>query len=70
MQLVTMQFTQASKGALKVVEILQTLAEGVQHFLAMGLHLIIAHHSSGIGQVPKGGEEPLSPGVDHQQPEG
>ena len=70
MQLVTMQFTQLSKGALEVVQMLQTITEGVKHFLAMALHLRVAKHSRRRGQVPKGVKEPLSPGVDHQQPEG
>lgn len=70
MQLVTVQLTQLSKGALEVVEILQTITEGVQHFLAMGLHLSVAHNSRSRGQVAKGVKEPLSPGVDHQQPRG
>uniref|UniRef100_A0A8D1DZV1 Uncharacterized protein n=1 Tax=Sus scrofa TaxID=9823 RepID=A0A8D1DZV1_PIG len=69
-QLVTVQLTQLSKGALEVVEMFQAVTEGLEHLLAVGLHLGIAHDGIGIGQVPKGLEEPLSPGVDNQQPEG
>lgn len=36
----------------------------------MGLHLRIGHNSRSRRQVPKGVKEPLSPGVDHQQPKG
>lgn len=70
MQLVTVQLAQLSKGALEVVEMFQAVTEGLEHLLAVGLHLGIAHDGIGIGQVPKGLEEPLSPGVDNQQPEG
>lgn len=69
-QLVTVQLAQLSKGALEVVEMFQAVTEGLEHLLAVGLHLGIAHDGIGIGQVPKGLEEPLSPGVDNQQPEG
>uniref|UniRef100_A0A5F9CN07 Uncharacterized protein n=1 Tax=Oryctolagus cuniculus TaxID=9986 RepID=A0A5F9CN07_RABIT len=68
-QLVTVQFTQLSKGAFEVVQVIQTLTEGSQHLLAMSLHLRIAHNSMCRGQVPKGLEEPLGPWVDNQQPE-
>ena len=36
----------------------------------MGLHLRVVHNSISSGQVPKGLKEPLSPGVDNQQPRG
>ena len=36
----------------------------------MGLHLRVVHNSISRGQVPKGLKEPLSPGVDNQQPRG
>uniref|UniRef100_A0A4X1SZ34 Uncharacterized protein n=3 Tax=Sus scrofa TaxID=9823 RepID=A0A4X1SZ34_PIG len=67
-QLVTVQLAQLSKGALEVVEMFQAVTEGLEHLLAVGLHLGIAHDGIGIGQVPKGLEEPLSPGVDNQHP--
>ena len=70
MQLVAVQLTELSEGALEVVQILQAFAKGVQHLLAMGLDLGVAHNSIRSGQVPKGVKEPLSPGVDDQQPEG
>lgn len=69
MQLVTVQLTELGKGALEAVQVMQTLAEGIHHLLAMSLHLRIAHNSSGIGQVTEGLEEPLGPWVDNQQPE-
>ena len=69
-QLITVQLTQLSKGALEVVEMLQTLTKGLKYLLAMGLHLRVAHNSISSGQVPKVLKEPLSPGVDNQQPKG
>lgn len=69
MQLVTVQLTELGKGALEAVQVMQTLAEGIHHLLAMSLHLRIAHNSSGTGQVTEGLEEPLGPWVDNQQPE-
>ena len=69
-QLVTVKLTELSKGALEVVQVFQAITKGVQHLLAMGLHFSIAHNSIRSGQVPKGVKEPLSPGVDNQQPEG
>lgn len=70
MQLITVQLTQRSKGTLEVIKLLQALTEGVQHLLAMGLHLRVSQNGIGRGQVPKGLKEPLSPGVDNQQPRG
>lgn len=70
MQLVTVQLTELSKGTLEVVQILQAINKGVHYLLAMGLHLAVAHNSIRRGQAPKGVKEPLSPGVDDQQPEG
>ena len=70
MQLITVQLTQRSKGTLEVIKLLQALTEGVQHLLAMGLHLRVSQNGIGRGQVPKGFKEPLSPGVDNQQPRG
>uniref|UniRef100_A0A4W2I4I4 Uncharacterized protein n=1 Tax=Bos indicus x Bos taurus TaxID=30522 RepID=A0A4W2I4I4_BOBOX len=69
-QLITVQLTQRSKGTLEVIKLLQALTEGVQHLLAMGLHLRVSQNGIGRGQVPKGLKEPLSPGVDNQQPRG
>ena len=69
-QLITVQLTQRSKGALEVVEMLHAITKGIQHLLAMGLHLRVVHNSISSGQVPKGLKEPLSPGVDNQQPRG
>ena len=36
----------------------------------MGLHLRVAQNGISRGQVPKVLKEPLSPGVDNQQPKG
>ena len=69
-QLITVQLTQRSKGTLEVIKLLQALTEGVQHLLAMGLQLRVSQNGIGRGQVPKGLKEPLSPGVDNQQPRG
>lgn len=68
MQLVTVEFTQMSKGALEVVQVFQAIIEGVYHLLAMGLHLRVTHDSRGRGQVPKAIKVPLGPRVDNQQP--
>uniref|UniRef100_A0A8D2MIX3 Uncharacterized protein n=1 Tax=Zonotrichia albicollis TaxID=44394 RepID=A0A8D2MIX3_ZONAL len=67
-QLVTVQLGQLGVGALEVVQVLDGLPEGGQHLLAMGTDHGVASDSSGAGQVPKGGKEPLGPGVDDQQP--
>uniref|UniRef100_A0A8C2JJK1 Uncharacterized protein n=1 Tax=Cyprinus carpio TaxID=7962 RepID=A0A8C2JJK1_CYPCA len=68
MQLVTVELTQAGKGALEVVQVLQAFSEGMYHLLAMGLHLGITHDSRGRGQVSKVVKEPLGPRIDNQQP--
>lgn len=68
MQLVTVQLTQGRKGALEVVQVFQAVSKGMDHLLAMGFHLGIAHDSRGRGQVPKVFKEPLGPRVDNQQP--
>uniref|UniRef100_A0A8D2FZV8 Uncharacterized protein n=1 Tax=Theropithecus gelada TaxID=9565 RepID=A0A8D2FZV8_THEGE len=70
MQLVTVQLTELGKGALEVVQVIQAITKGTKHFLAMSLHLRVAHNSSRRGQIPKGIKEPLGPRVDHQQPKG
>uniref|UniRef100_G1M478 Uncharacterized protein n=1 Tax=Ailuropoda melanoleuca TaxID=9646 RepID=G1M478_AILME len=62
MQLVTVQLTQLSKGALEVVHVLNSLSEGSQHLLAMGLDLGVAQYGRGRGQVAKVVKEPLGPG--------
>uniref|UniRef100_A0A8C3M2D3 Uncharacterized protein n=1 Tax=Geospiza parvula TaxID=87175 RepID=A0A8C3M2D3_GEOPR len=67
-QLVTVQFAQWSKAFLDAVQALDGVPEGGQHLLAMGTDHGVASDSSGAGQVPKGGKEPLGPGVDDQQP--
>ena len=68
MQLVTMQFTQLSKGALEVVQVLNGISKGGQHLLAMSFDLGVAHYGRGRGQVAKFVKEPLCPGVDGQKP--
>lgn len=68
MQLVTVQLTQLSKGALEVVHVLNSISEGSQHFLAMGLDLGVTHYGRGRGQIAKIVKEPLGPGVDNQEP--
>uniref|UniRef100_A0A8B9GD11 Uncharacterized protein n=1 Tax=Amazona collaria TaxID=241587 RepID=A0A8B9GD11_9PSIT len=55
-------------GRLDVVQVLDGLPEGGEHLLAVGTDLGVANDGRGAGQVPKGGEEPLCPGVDDQQP--
>uniref|UniRef100_A0A8C8U1W5 Uncharacterized protein n=1 Tax=Peromyscus maniculatus bairdii TaxID=230844 RepID=A0A8C8U1W5_PERMB len=67
MQFVTVELTQASKGALEVVQVFQAFTKGVNHLLAMGLHLGITHDSRGRGKVSKAVKEPLGPRVDSQQ---
>uniref|UniRef100_A0A8C3NQV5 Uncharacterized protein n=1 Tax=Cyanoderma ruficeps TaxID=181631 RepID=A0A8C3NQV5_9PASS len=67
-QLVAVQLGQLGKGVLDAVQVLDGLPEGGEHLLAMGLHLGVADDGGGAGQVPEGGEEPLCPGVDDQQP--
>lgn len=68
MQLVTVQFTQLSKGALEVVQVLNGFSEGGQHLLAMGLDLGVAHDGRGRRQVAKVVKESLSPGVHNKEP--
>uniref|UniRef100_A0A8C9C329 Uncharacterized protein n=1 Tax=Phocoena sinus TaxID=42100 RepID=A0A8C9C329_PHOSS len=65
-QLVTVQLTQLSKGALEVVHVLNSISKGCQHLLAMGLDLGVSHYGRGRGQVAKAVKEPLGPGVDNQ----
>uniref|UniRef100_A0A8C3Y0M7 Uncharacterized protein n=1 Tax=Catharus ustulatus TaxID=91951 RepID=A0A8C3Y0M7_CATUS len=67
-QLVAVQLGQLGEGALDAVQVLDGLPEGGEHLLAVGLHLGVAKDGRGAGQVPEGGEEPLGPGVDDQQP--
>uniref|UniRef100_A0A8C3IB85 Uncharacterized protein n=1 Tax=Chrysemys picta bellii TaxID=8478 RepID=A0A8C3IB85_CHRPI len=67
-QLVTMQLTQLGVGGLDVVQVLHGFPKGGQHLLAVGTDLGVADDGGGAGEVPKGREEPLGPGVDDQQP--
>uniref|UniRef100_A0A8C0E4V8 Uncharacterized protein n=1 Tax=Balaenoptera musculus TaxID=9771 RepID=A0A8C0E4V8_BALMU len=67
-QFVTVQLAQLSKGALEVVHVLNSISEGCQHLLAMGLDLGVPHYGRGRGQVAKAVKEPLGPGVDNQEP--
>uniref|UniRef100_A0A8C9N1G1 Uncharacterized protein n=1 Tax=Serinus canaria TaxID=9135 RepID=A0A8C9N1G1_SERCA len=67
-QLVAVQLRQLGEGVLDAIQVLDGLPEGGQHLLAMGLHLGVTDDGGGAGQVPEGGEEPLGPGVDDQQP--
>uniref|UniRef100_A0A8B9GJL1 Secreted protein n=1 Tax=Amazona collaria TaxID=241587 RepID=A0A8B9GJL1_9PSIT len=67
-QLVAVQLRQLGEGVLDAVQVLDGLPEGGEHLLAMGTHIGVAEDGRGAGQVPKGGEEPLCPGVDDQQP--
>uniref|UniRef100_A0A673UNU7 Uncharacterized protein n=1 Tax=Suricata suricatta TaxID=37032 RepID=A0A673UNU7_SURSU len=68
MQLVTVQLTQLSKGALEVVQVLNSISKGGQHLLAMGLDLGVTHYGRSRGQVAEAVKEPLGPGVDNQEP--
>uniref|UniRef100_A0A8D2PUF8 Uncharacterized protein n=1 Tax=Zosterops lateralis melanops TaxID=1220523 RepID=A0A8D2PUF8_ZOSLA len=63
-QLLTVEFAQGSKTFLDAVQVLDGLREGGEHLLAMGLHLGVTNDGRGAGQVPKGGKEPLGPGLD------
>uniref|UniRef100_A0A8C0UAH7 Uncharacterized protein n=1 Tax=Cyanistes caeruleus TaxID=156563 RepID=A0A8C0UAH7_CYACU len=67
-QLVAVQLGQLGEGVLDAVQVLDGLPEGGEHLLAVGLHLGVTDDGGGAGQVPEGGEEPLGPGVDDQQP--
>uniref|UniRef100_A0A8B9VCY6 Uncharacterized protein n=1 Tax=Anas zonorhyncha TaxID=75864 RepID=A0A8B9VCY6_9AVES len=55
-------------GVLDVVQVLHGFPKGTEHLPAMGTDLGVTDDGSGAGQVPKGREEPLGPGVDDQQP--
>uniref|UniRef100_A0A8C2T3D6 Uncharacterized protein n=1 Tax=Coturnix japonica TaxID=93934 RepID=A0A8C2T3D6_COTJA len=67
-QLVAVQLRQLGVGVLDVVQVLHGFSKGAQHFLTMSTDPGVAHDGSGAGEVPKGGKEPLGPGVDDQQP--
>uniref|UniRef100_A0A493U0N7 Uncharacterized protein n=1 Tax=Anas platyrhynchos platyrhynchos TaxID=8840 RepID=A0A493U0N7_ANAPP len=67
-QLVAVQLGQLGEGVLDVVQVLHGISEGGEHFLAMGADHGVAKDGGGAGQVAEGGEEPLGPGVDDQQP--
>uniref|UniRef100_A0A669QFB3 Uncharacterized protein n=1 Tax=Phasianus colchicus TaxID=9054 RepID=A0A669QFB3_PHACC len=69
-QLVTVQLGQLGEGVLDVVQVLHSIPEGGEHFLAMGTDHGVAKDGGGAGEVPKGRKEPLGPGVDNQQPVG
>uniref|UniRef100_A0A8C0IMG9 Uncharacterized protein n=1 Tax=Chelonoidis abingdonii TaxID=106734 RepID=A0A8C0IMG9_CHEAB len=68
MQLVAVQLAQLGVRGLDVVQVLHSVPKGGQHLLAVGTHLGVAHNGGGAGEVPKGREKPLGPGVDDQQP--
>lgn len=68
MKLVTVQFTEMSKGLLEVVHVLNCQAQGCQHFLAMGFDSGITHDGLGRREVSKFVKEPLSPWVNNQEP--
>uniref|UniRef100_A0A8C8B259 Uncharacterized protein n=1 Tax=Otus sunia TaxID=257818 RepID=A0A8C8B259_9STRI len=63
-QLVTVEFAQLSKTFLDVVQVLDGIPEGGEHFLAMGADHGVARDGGGAGEVPKGSKEPLGPGWD------
>uniref|UniRef100_A0A8C5T3U2 Uncharacterized protein n=1 Tax=Malurus cyaneus samueli TaxID=2593467 RepID=A0A8C5T3U2_9PASS len=65
-QFVTVEFAQLSKTFLDAVQVLDGFPEGGQHLLAMSTDHGVASDGRGAGQVPKGGKEPLGPGVDNQ----
>uniref|UniRef100_G1NQ13 Uncharacterized protein n=1 Tax=Meleagris gallopavo TaxID=9103 RepID=G1NQ13_MELGA len=67
-QLVAVQLRQLGVGVLDVVQVLHGFPKGAQHFLTMSTDPGVAHDGGGAGEVPKGREEPLGPGVDDQQP--
>uniref|UniRef100_A0A8C0GGV8 Uncharacterized protein n=1 Tax=Chelonoidis abingdonii TaxID=106734 RepID=A0A8C0GGV8_CHEAB len=68
MQLLAVQLAQLCKGFLDVVQVLHSVPKRSQHLLAMGKDLGVVEDGAGAGEVPKGGEKPLGPGVDDQQP--
>uniref|UniRef100_A0A8C6H728 Uncharacterized protein n=1 Tax=Mus spicilegus TaxID=10103 RepID=A0A8C6H728_MUSSI len=45
MQLVTVELTEAGKGALEAVQVIQAIVKGSYHLFAMGLHFGITHDS-------------------------
>uniref|UniRef100_A0A8C0SVE3 Uncharacterized protein n=1 Tax=Canis lupus familiaris TaxID=9615 RepID=A0A8C0SVE3_CANLF len=65
-QLVTVQLTKLSKGALEIVHVLNSISKGSQHFLAMGLDLGVTHYGRSRGKVAKVVKESLGPGVNNQ----
>uniref|UniRef100_A0A8C3JVT6 Uncharacterized protein n=1 Tax=Calidris pygmaea TaxID=425635 RepID=A0A8C3JVT6_9CHAR len=67
-QLLAVQLRQLGVGRLNVVQVLHSFPKGGEHLSAVGTDLGVANDGSGTGEVPKGGEEPLGPGVDNQQP--
>uniref|UniRef100_A0A8C3XUF9 Uncharacterized protein n=1 Tax=Chelydra serpentina TaxID=8475 RepID=A0A8C3XUF9_CHESE len=68
MQLVAVQLAQLGEGLLDVVQVLHGLPEGGQNLLAVFMDLLVVEDGAGAGEVPEGGEKPLGPGVDDQQP--
>uniref|UniRef100_A0ABI7YQV8 Uncharacterized protein n=1 Tax=Felis catus TaxID=9685 RepID=A0ABI7YQV8_FELCA len=67
-QLVTVQLTKLSEGALEVVHVLNSITKGGQHLLAMCLDLGVTHYGRSRGQVAKVVKESLGPGVNNQEP--
>uniref|UniRef100_A0A6I8NM56 Uncharacterized protein n=1 Tax=Ornithorhynchus anatinus TaxID=9258 RepID=A0A6I8NM56_ORNAN len=67
-QLLGVQLAELGKVALHVVEVLDGLPERSEHLLPVGTDPGVAHDGRGAGQVPKGAEIPLRPGVHDQQP--
>uniref|UniRef100_A0A8C6ZPP0 Uncharacterized protein n=1 Tax=Nothoprocta perdicaria TaxID=30464 RepID=A0A8C6ZPP0_NOTPE len=65
-QLLTVQLGQLGVGGLEVFQVLHSLPEGGEHFLAMSTDLGVASDGSGAGEVAKGFKEPLGPGVDDE----
>uniref|UniRef100_A0A3B4C5B3 Uncharacterized protein n=1 Tax=Pygocentrus nattereri TaxID=42514 RepID=A0A3B4C5B3_PYGNA len=66
-EFLTVEQAQTGVGRLYVVQVLHSLVQSSQHDFAVRSHLRVSHNGSRTGQISKGSEIPLSPGVDDQQ---